>query len=98
MTQLDIFAEPMARATDPATSHAAAAQARTFAKSHSLRILECLRLYGRSTAKMLGTYTGLSVVQVDRRLPDLQRAGLARVVQVEGRDMERGGFRVWEAV
>ena len=38
------------------------------------------------------------LVQIDRRLPELQRAGKARVVQMAGEDLTRGGARVWEAV
>lgn len=87
------------RATDPATSHAAAQRAANFANSHAGRILTALQLHGKHTAHELEPLTGLTTVQIDRRFPDLQRAGLARVCKLDdGADMVRGGFRVWEAV
>jgi hypothetical protein len=87
---------PRARASDPATSHLAASNASKFAESHAGRIH--LALIGKNlTAHELSTITGLSVVQIDRRLPDLKRAGLARVQRLADGDVVRGGFRVWEA-
>ena len=47
---------------------------------------------------MQNAFTGLTVVQADRRLPELRRAGKVRVVQFGGADLIRGGARVWEAV
>jgi hypothetical protein len=87
-----------ARSNDPQTSKDAAARAVQFAKSHAGRIH--LALIGKQlTAHELESLTGLSVVQIDRRLPDLKKAGLARVCKLnDGADMVRDGFRVWEAV
>lgn len=87
-----------ARSTDPTTSHAAAARAARFAESHAGRILAAVRKCGNATAHSISCYTGLSVVQIDRRLPELQRSGLVEVVQQGGQDMVRGGYRVWRAV
>ena len=42
--------------------------------------------------------TGLSVVQVDRRLPELERAGKARPVMNGAHVYVVGGYRVWELV
>lgn len=95
------FIEPRARNTDPVTSHMAAERAERFASSHSGRILAALRsFYGKRgmTAEHIGNLTDLTVVQIDRRLPELQRKGLARVRQVGGVDEVRNGMRVWEAV
>lgn len=87
-----------ARRRDPATSQAAARNADKFASSHAGRILAALKAHGPKTAHELHT-TGLTVVQVDRRLPELSKLGLAKVVKLDdGADMVRGGFRVWEAV
>lgn len=87
-----------ARRTNPSTSKAAAVAADRFASTHAGRILEELR-EGPRTAHGLAAMTGLQVVQVDRRLPELARAGLARVMQDEnGHDVVVGGFRVWRAV
>ena len=91
-------ASTRARRTDPATSKQAAQNASRFAESHAGRILTALKLHGPMTAHDLHI-TGLTVVQIDRRLPELAKAGLARVKKLDdGADMVRDGFRVWEAV
>lgn len=85
-----------ARRNDPQTSHQAADRAERFAKSHAGRILFALQR-AALTASEIGHVTGLSVVQVDRRLPELQRAGRAYVLQQGGQDVTRDGYRVWSA-
>ena len=92
-----VTAEPRARRTDPATSHKAAAKAERFAASHAGRILAALRDLGLATAHELALATGLTVVQIDRRTIELQRAGLAYVVSMDGDPLVRDGFRVWAA-
>lgn len=87
-----------ARRTDPITSHQAAERAALFTGKQHQRIIGALKLYGQSTAGELQAYTGLTVVQVDRRLPELREAKQARVVQRHGGDLMRNGYRVWEAV
>lgn len=92
---------PLARSSDPITSHLAAEGAIRFRQSHAQRILSALQdlIAGDGmTAKQIARSTGLTVVQVDRRLPELQRDGKARVVQLGGSDRVVNGFRVWEAV
>lgn len=85
----------LVRAHDPLSSVLAAERAPLFAGKHCDRILAALR--GRpSTAHEIQAATGLTVVQIDRRLPDLAKAGKARVVQCGGEDLMRGGARVWE--
>jgi hypothetical protein len=95
---------PRARKRDPETSHAAAAKASRFSESHAGRIHVALT-QGPATAHELAERTGLTVVQIDRRLPDLAALKLARVVTTDGKPVEEGGtpetrdgFRVWEAV
>lgn len=79
------------------TSYEAAVKARQFSASHSGRILAALKAHGRMTPKELHI-TGLTVVQIDRRLPELRAMGLVQVVRLDdGADMVRGGCRVWEA-
>lgn len=86
------------RASDPFTSVRAAGRAARFSSSHCNRILTALRKAGESTADELQRLTGLTVVQIDRRLPELLRDGKVRVCQApSGGDMLRGKFRVWEA-
>jgi len=84
---------PMARASDPDTSKAAARRAARFQASHAGRILEALRVHPM-TAKELAAHTKLSIEQVCRRLPELADA---RVMTVGGQPLEREGFRVWMA-
>lgn len=87
-----------ARASDPITSVIAGERAALFAGNHYVRILAALGEEKSLTAAELEQITGLTVVQIDRRLPELQRQGLTRVVQFEGSDLMRNGYRVWEAV
>lgn len=85
-----------ARFFDPATSQDAAAKAAVFAGSHAQRIQAALA-DDQLTAKEISRATGLTVVQIDRRLPELERQGLAAVVRVGGVELSRKGYRVWRA-
>jgi len=85
-----------ARATDPLTSHADARKAARFAASHAGRILAALQV-GPATAHELTHRTGLSVVQIDRRMTELADAGRVCLVLFMGEPLVRGGARVWEA-
>jgi len=87
MNQLAMtFDAPRARRRDPATSHKAAARAKAFAPSHAMRILEVLRDEDL-TAQEISQVTGLTVVQICRRLPEIEGAKTL--------PFERDGFRVW---
>jgi predicted transcriptional regulator len=90
------YPTPRARNVDPATSHVAAAKAARFSESHAGRIHVALT-QGPATAHELAERTGLTVVQIDRRLPELQRMGMAAVVVCDGKTVTRDGFRVWWA-
>jgi predicted transcriptional regulator len=70
-----LFGRPQARPTDPATSHEAAAKAKTFAGDHRTRILAALEA-GPAGQTELARRTGLTVAAVSRRLGELARAGL----------------------
>lgn len=92
---------PLSRRSDPTTSHLAAQKAARFSQSHAQRILNALHNLGAGdgmTAEQIARSTGLTVVQVDRRPPELQRESKARVIQIDGEDFVVRGFRVWEAV
>jgi predicted ArsR family transcriptional regulator len=96
---IDFDANRSARKSDPQTSHEAARNAERFAASHAGRILAALKLHGPRSAHELSQLVGLSVVQIDRRLPDLKAAGLAEVAKLDdGADRTLGGFRVWRAM
>lgn len=79
---------PRARRKDPATSHAAAARAESFAARHQDRILAALEQPG--TIYDLAARTKLSHVAIARRMPELHAAGLAEPTQEK-----RDGCRVW---
>ena len=94
MSQLAINFFPVrARRTDPATSHEAGLKAHVFAASQAGRILAALTLHGAQSASQLSLIMGLTVVQLDRRLPELKKQGLARLTG----DVF-GGCRVWAAI
>jgi len=87
-----------ARASDPITSVIAGERAGVFTGKHYARILAALNDEKTLTAGEMAQATGMSVEQVCRRLPELQARGQVQVVQFEGEDLLRNGYRVWEAV
>lgn len=88
-----------ARATDPVTSHLAAESASKFAGSHAQRILAALDEITSGTPAEIGEEAGLTVVQVDRRLCELQRANQADFLKdMAGKPVTRDGFRIWVRV
>lgn len=87
-----------ARNSDPCTSHAAARNAAFFADSHKGRIMAALQ-EGPRTAAGIAAMTGLTVVQVDRRLCELERAERIEYLATDdGLSVSVGGFRVLRAV
>lgn len=96
---IDYAPERACRRTDPGTSRDAARNAERFASTQAGKVLAALTLHGPRSAHELEQLIGLSVVQIDRRLPDLKAAGLARVAKLDdGADKTLDGFRVWEAI
>jgi len=80
MNQLALNFSPRARKHDPRTSHAAAASVDRFASGHYLLILHDLA-HGDRTFYEIADGTGLAGQQVNKRLPELERAG--RVIATE---------------
>ena len=80
------FTAPRARRRDPQTSHKAAERAKVFAPTHAQRIFDVLAR-GDFTAAEIADESGLTVVQVCRRLPEIPDA--------KPTDKERDGYRVW---
>ena len=95
---IEMYDLPRARNTDPTTSHAAADRATNFAGSHAERILAALKAVGTGTPPSISDKTGLTIVQIDRRLHELEKKGLIRIVKVFGHDLVIGGYRCWEAI
>lgn len=67
----------MARRTDPDTSHIAAARTSEFRANHAGRILAALQDHGPMTVDQIAKVTDLTAWQVNKRLPELQRANVA---------------------
>ena len=78
------LAEPLARRTDPATSHAAAHQAKELAALHQRTILACLEAHGPLGKDGIGARTQLTGHAVGKRMAELQRMGL---VTLTGRNV-----------
>jgi len=74
-----LFAEPLARTTDPSTSHEAAAAAKNTAATHGAIVLLCITDKPGRTASEIAAITGLDRHAVNRRTADLERRlGLIR--------------------
>jgi DNA-binding MarR family transcriptional regulator len=82
IADLPIFAA--ARATDPATSHAAVQRAPV--RGHRRLVLAALAT-GPAGQTEIARRTGLTVAAVSKRLPELRRAGL---VERTGREVASG--------
>lgn len=93
MTQMPLcLILPLARRTDPAVSHAAAAKAAAVAPSHRNIIAASLRANGPQTVKGIADSTGLSQYAVSKRIVEMQRMGL---IELTGREIQ--GCREWRA-
>jgi hypothetical protein len=85
---------PLARRSDPQTSHDAAEKAKHFQARHISIIWDCLVQNGPMTPKEIESwFTGLDYVAIQRRGCDLERRGLI----VRGPEV-RDGQRVWKAI
>jgi hypothetical protein len=84
-------AQRLARRTDPDTSLAAAARAKRFAPKHAAAITGVL--WRPMIPPEIAKFTGLTVVQIDRRRHELIVSGQVRLT---GR--ERDGFQQWERI
>ncbi len=96
MTQIAIDPQRISRRTDPQTSVAAAERAAKFAPKQHARILAALQMLGQPAgAHEIAEVAGLTQVQVCKRLPEMQRAGLVEPTG-EVRPTGWGGSeRVW---
>lgn len=71
-----LFELPLARRTDPVTSHQAAAKAQELQAQHHQVIVACLTRHGALGKDGIAARTGLTGVAVARRTAELERAGL----------------------
>ena len=95
MSDLFSWAEtPRARNTDPDTSHYTAERAGSLAAQHYDAIKRALAT-GPGTIYQLADITGLSHVQVARRLPELEKFGLAETTGETRSSPSGRPCRVW---
>jgi predicted ArsR family transcriptional regulator len=89
-----VFDKPLARRSDPVTSHAAAATVRTFSGEHHQAILDALAI-GPAGASGIAARCGLGDHQIRRRLIELERS--CQIIQT-GRTVKSAsgrGEREW---
>ena len=96
-TQSEASITPLARNSDPITSHAAADQAQAMRHAHHTAILGALRT-GAMGKDDIAHFTALTGVQIARRLPELQKLGLVRPTGRTVRSDTGRQEREWEAV
>ena len=95
---IDFSPRRHARRKDPATSHDAALRADKFAATHAGRIHAALIVHGPRSAHELETATGLTYVQIDRRMVDLVRAGKALATGLTAPTPSGGKATIWAGV
>lgn len=72
---IEQLALPLARRSDPATSHAAAARVAEFSRAQHAQIIAALR-QGPATVYGIAERTGIEPHAVGKRVPELAREGL----------------------
>lgn len=92
---------PRARRADPQTSHQAAKRAAEFAGNHEARIFDAIQAAGNrgATAKEIAAVTGLTDVQVSRRLKamgETERIERRALTDCSGFE-SRNGCAIWWA-
>ena len=95
MTQLDL---PLARRSDPVTSHDAARGTISFKARHEARIYSAIYHAGEygATYRQVADATGMEPVAVARRLAGMERRGLIkRSANSIGGYEQRGGMAIW---
>lgn len=88
---------PLARSSDPSTSHGAADQARELAAAHHRAILSCLRRHGPLGKDGIGAKTRLTGVQVCRRMDEMKALGLVVLTGKTVRSASDRPEREWKA-
>ncbi len=95
---MTLYAEaPLSRASDPLTRFQAAESCKEFAGKHRAAILAALQAFGPMGASGIAQHTGMVVWAVTKRLPELQRAGLAEPTGRVVRSHSGRGEREWRA-
>lgn len=87
----------LARASDPETSHIAAVRTIAFRANHAGRILAALQDRGPMTVDQIAKATDLTSWQINKRLPELQRAKVASPTGETRLSASGRPERVWRA-
>jgi len=90
------FGQEHARRSDPSTSRAAAESMENASKALMNAIFADLRLNGSGTFEQISLRTGLRPDQVWRRLPDLEKQGLAEPTERTMKGSSGRQQRVWK--
>lgn len=69
---------PLARNSDPITSHLAADRVHEFALSHQEQIVSCLIAHGPMGAEAIESWLKIPSYSIRKRLPELERIGQAK--------------------
>ena len=88
---------PMARRTDPETSHQAAAQAKELAARHARMILATLEAHGPCGKDRIGALTTITGHAVGKRLSEMERMGLIVLTGRTVRSASGRQEREWRA-
>ncbi len=86
------------RKTDPQTSKEAAARVEEFAPSQHQTIIALLKEYGKQTPEQIAAHMGIDAYAVRKRLPELQRQGLALPTGETAKTASGRSQRVWIAI
>jgi predicted ArsR family transcriptional regulator len=98
MADLIVNPKHLARKTDPVTSHMAAKQVVLFSDTHRGMIHAALKAYGPMHVDQIAFVTDLPSQAVNKRLPELQRLGVANPLDGVLRPSDSGRMaRVWSA-
>lgn len=98
--QLSMEFQPsrLARKSDPATSHEAAARVKEFGRSHHQLILSALRRFTKAGAEQIAAATKLDAYSVRKRTAELCKRGLIRTTGDVRKTASGRSERVWEEV
>lgn len=88
----------LARNSDPITSHLAAARVHEFALSHQEQIVSCLIEFGPMTCDEISNRIGMFSHQINKRVVELERKGLARPTGETRTSASGRQSRVWGAL
>jgi predicted ArsR family transcriptional regulator len=87
----------LARRTDPATSHIAAALTVEFAGNHADKIIAALKRHGDMTVDEIAKMAGLNSQQVNKRLPELETTKRAFTTGKTRMSASGRPERIWRA-